>query len=187
MHRHTLSILVVAAALAGCNTQSPAPQSSDKPAQDVAAEQAAASEKQPSIVDPGETAVPFVMTVKGPDTLPDSGEIELVVRVTAQHEFKVPGTLKVELPTAAKLVSGSESESLATIPAGETRRTFKVAVNGKLGPGQQIKVVLDARAPSGAMGAHSEQLYPETPKPTRPSSRVPPPPIARPVGIAPSK
>ena len=185
MYRHTLSILFVAAALAGCNTQQ-APASPDKPAQDVAAEQAAT--EKPTLTDPGETSVPFVLTVKGPDSIPESGELELVVRITAPHEFKVPGTLKIEVPTAAKLVSGNESESFATIPAGETRRTLKFTLGGKLGQGQQIKVVLDARAPTNAMGAHAEQKFPElAPVVTRPSSRVPPPPVGRPVGIAPSK
>ncbi len=183
MHRHALSILVVAAALAGCN-QSPA-QSSDKPAQDVAAEKTA---DKPKLVDPGEASVPFVMTVKGPDTLPDSGEIELVVKITAPHEFKVPGALKVLLPTSAKLVSGNESEAFASIPTGETTRVFRVSLGSKLGLGQQIKVVLDARMPNNAAGAHAEQLFPEiAPQVTKPSSRVPPPPVGRPVGIAPSK
>jgi hypothetical protein len=184
MHRHALSILVVAAALVGCN-QSPA-QSSDKPAGEVAAEQAAS---KPSIVDPGEQSVPFVMTVKGPDALPESGEIELAVKITAQKEFRVPGTLKVLLPTSAKLVSGNETESLASIPAGETTRVYRVSLGGKLGVGQQIKVVLDARAPNAAYGAHSEQMYPEIQQPqaTKPSSRVPPPPISRPIGMPPTK
>lgn len=180
MRRHAFTLVVVAAAaaaLVGCNNNPP--QSSDK----VAAEQPSPSK----LTDPGETSAPFVLAVKGPDSPPDSGDIELSVRITAPREFKAPGTLKVLLPTGAKLLSGNDSESFASIPAGETTRTFRVTLGGKLGIGQQIKVVLDARLPNNAAGAHAERLYPElvAPQATRPSSRVPPPPVGRPIGVAP--
>lgn len=186
MHRHAFTLVVVAAAaaaLVGCNNNPP--QSSDKPAGQVAAEQPSPSK----LTDPGETSAPFVLSLKGPETPPDSGDIELSVTITAPREFKVPGTLKVLLPTGAKLISGSDSESLASIPAGETTRIFRVSLGGKLGVGQQIKVVLDARLPNNAAGAHAERLYPElvAPQATKPSSRVPPPPISRPIGVAPQK
>jgi hypothetical protein len=185
MHRHALTRIVVVAAaavaIAGCNNNPP--QSSDKPAGDVAADAPKVTESSV-----GETSVPFVLTLKGPDTLPDTGDIELTANISAPHEFKVPGTLKIVLPTSAKLASGTDSEAFASIPAGDTTRTFRVTLGGKLGVGQQIKVVLDARAPSGVMGAHAEKLFPElTQQVTRPSPNAPPPPVGRPIGIAPSK
>ena len=162
----------------------------DKPAQPAEAPPSDVAKPQPAVTENSlaETSVPFVLSVRGPDVLPDAGDIELTAKITAPREFKVPGTLSITLPAGARLASGNASEALASIPAGETQRTFKVTLSGKLGAGNQIRFVLDARDPGGSMGAHAVQLFPEvkaTSTSTRTTPNAPPPPVGRPAGKAP--
>lgn len=193
---------LAAAALAACNTNDArAPQVASAPtevappaaanAAPADATNAPADKAQaptaPLEASEGEALGPFVLSLSGPDKVPDQGEIELSAKIDAHREFKVPTTITIELPSAAKLTSGKDRESLASIPAGETTRTFKVAITGKLD--KPIKVIVDARDPAGAMGAHAEKTFPEAKTVyVKPSSNVPPPPVARPpVGRAPSR
>jgi hypothetical protein len=203
MRCHPLSRLALsataAAILVACNTNDArgpqvASAPSDTPAPIAAAPAPSAEEtaatppakaeeapKAPLEASEGEALGPFVLTLRGPDKVPDQGEIELQAKIDAHKEFKVPATITVELPKGAKLTSGKDKESLASIPAGETLRTFKVAIAGKLEA--PIKVIVDARDPAGAMGAHAERAFPEAKATyTRPSSKVPPPPVGRPGG-----
>jgi hypothetical protein len=202
MQRHQLSkmalALAAAALLAGCSTNAPSAASEDPkvaaqpdtaalPAQ-TGAVAAATPPSEPVAAAPnpalenseGEVSVPFVLTLAGPATLPDTGTVEITARITAPHEFKVPATLTIALPKGATLGAGKDAEAMASIPGGETTRLFKVKLTGKLD--QPIRIILDARDPAGTAGAHAERAFPADLKPTstKPASAVPPPPVGRP-------
>jgi len=195
----TIAAAALAALLAGCSTGAPQATSEDprvaaQPDKAVVAtptdapvaappstEQAAAP--KPALENSeGETRAPFVLTLSGPATLPDSGEVEIVALITAPHEFKVPATLSVAVPKGATLSAGKSAESMASIPGGDTKRVFKVKLTSKLD--QPIRIILDAKDPAGSMGAHAERAFPADLKPTaaKPASAVPPPPVGRPGG-----
>ena len=201
MRRHELSriatTIAVAALLAGCSTSAPQAVSEDPkvaaqpdkaaspPQTDVpvaappSTEQAAAP--TPALENSeGETSAPFVLTLSGPATLPDSGEIEITARIDAHRELKVPATLSIALPKGATLSGGKDAESMASIPGGGTTRIFKVKLTGKLD--QPIRIILDAKDPKGTTGAHAERTFPADlkPKAAQPKSAVPPPPVGRP-------
>jgi hypothetical protein len=191
----------LAAALIACNTSDArAPQVSGTPTPEVAvaapaqheapppaeAPQAATPPEQAHPVDTAEQA-PFVLTLRGPSSVPQVGDVQLEALISSPKGFNVPATLSIALPPGARLMSGQENEKLTTIPAGETRRIFKVTLTQK--SETPIKVTIDARDPAGAMGAHAERLFPEPAEPvfTRPSRGVPPPPVARPLGHPPTR
>lgn len=181
----------LAAALIACNTNDArAPQVSGTPAHELAAATptpAPVEAPQPSEhVDTAEQA-PFVLTLRGPSTMPKSGDLDLEALISSPKGYNVPATLSIALPAGARLTAGKENEKLTTIPAGETRRIFKVTLVDKTD--EPIRVTIDARDPAGAMGAHAERLFPEPAEPvfTRPNRGVPPPPVARPLGHPPTR
>ena len=200
MQRHELSRLAIAVAaaalLAGCSTNAPSAASEDpkvasaaqpdkaavpvETAGPVAAPPATAPAKPALENSEGETSVPFVLTLSGPATVPATGAIEITAKITAPHELKVPATLNIALPKGASLASGKASEAMASVPGGDTTRVFKITLTGKLD--QPIRVILDAKDPAGATGAHAERAFPADfkPAPTKPASAVPPPPVGRP-------
>jgi outer membrane murein-binding lipoprotein Lpp len=208
MQRHTLSTIAAtiaaAALLAGCSTSAPQAASEDpkvaaqpdkvaSPTPQDAPPMAPAPTAQAAAPAPAlensesETSAPFILTLSGPATLPDTGEIEITARITAPHEFKVPATLSVALPKGASLSAGKDAESMASIPGGGTTRIFKVKLSGKLD--QPIRITLDAKDPAGTAGAHAERTFPADlkPKAARPSSAVPPPPVGRPGAASPKR
>ncbi len=136
-------------------------------------------EMEPSV----EAQPPFVLSLKGPDSVPDAGDFEITAKIEARVAIATPAMLVVTLPGGAKLVSGKDREALPRVDAGETSRTFKFSVSKMDGP---IKISLDMRDPSGARGAHAERLFPLTPPPgmaappAKTGRAVPPPPVARP-------
>lgn len=197
----TIAAAALAAQLAGCSTSSPQAASEDpkvaaQPDKTVVAaptgtqgaappstEQAAAP--KPALeASEGETRAPFVLTLSGPGPLPDTGEVEIVALISAPHELKVPATLTVAVPKNATLSAGKSSESMASIPGGDTKRAFKIKLTGKLDA--PIRIILDAKDPAGSMGAHAERTFPADLKPAaaKPASAVPPPPVGRPGGAA---
>jgi hypothetical protein len=200
----TLTAAALAAMLAGCSTSSPQSASEDPKvaAQPDKAVVAAAPTDAPVAASPatepaaaprpaaleaseGETRAPFVLTLSGPGALPDTGEVEIVALITAPHEFKVPATLSVAVPKNATLSAGKSSESMASIPGGDTKRAFKIKLTGKLD--QPIRIILDAKDPASTMGAHAERTFPVDFKAAaapaaKPASAVPPPPVGRPGG-----
>jgi hypothetical protein len=199
MLRHGLSNMALtaglAAALIACNTNDArAPQVSAAPTPLAAAP--APVEAAPTPVEAPDHAAhpvdsaeqaPFVLTLQGPSALPQSGDVELVALIASPKGFNVPATLSIALPPGARLMAGQENEKLAAIPTGETRRIFKITLTQKTDT--PIRVVIDARDPAGAMGAHAERLFPEPAEPvyTRPNRGVPPPPVARPLGHPPTR
>lgn len=212
MQRHELSkmamTIAAAALLAGCSTNAPSAASEDPkvaarpdtaavaPVQTGApvaatppSEPVAAAPKPAALENSeGEVNVPFVLTLSGPATLPDTGVVEITAKITAAREFKVPAVLSVAVPKGATLAAGKEAESMASIPGGETTRLFKIKLTGKLD--QPIRIILDARDPAGTAGAHAERLFPADLKPraaTKPASAVPPPPVGRPGAAAAAK
>lgn len=211
MQRHQLSkiatALAAAALLAGCSTNAPSTASEDPkvaaqpdtaaavPVQ-TGAPVAATPPSEPVAAVPkpaalenseGEVNVPFVLTLAGPATLPDTGVVEITAKIIAHREFKVPATLSVAMPKGATLAAGKEAESMASIPGGETTRLFKIKLTGKLD--QPIRIILDAKDPAGTAGAHAERTFPANFKPTatKPASAVPPPPVGRPGAAAAAK
>jgi hypothetical protein len=200
----TIAATALAALLAGCSTSAPQATSEDpkvaaQPDKAVIAvptgapvaappstEQAAAAAPKPALeASEGETRAPFVLTLSGPGALPDTGEVEIAALITAPHEFKVPATLSVAVPKNATLSAGKASESMASIPGGDTKRVFKIKLTGKLD--QPIRIILDAKDPAGTTGAHAERTFPADFKaatPAKPASAVPPPPVGRPGGAA---
>ena len=207
MQRHELSRLattIAAAALAallgGCSTSSPAANEDPKVAAQPDKAVVAAPTDTPVAAPPsteqaapkpaleaseGETRAPFVLTLSGPGTLPDNGEVEIVALISAPHEFKVPAMLTVAVPKNATLSAGKSSESMASIPGGDTKRAFKIKLTGKLDA--PIRIILDAKDPAGSMGAHAERTFPADFKvaaPAKRASAVPPPPVGRPGGAA---
>ena len=191
-----MAIAIAAAALlAGCSTSAPTGSEDPKVATAAQPDKAAApTDTAAPVVAPtapaaarpaleaseGEASVPFVLTLSGPATLPDTGAVEITANITAAHEFKVPATLGIALPKGATLGAGKASEALASIPGGDTIRVFKITLTGKLD--QPIRIILDAKDPAGAAGAHAERTFPADfkPAPTKPASAVPPPPVGRP-------
>lgn len=191
MLRHGLSNMALtaglAAALFACNTNDArAPQVSAAPTPLAAAPTPVEANPPAHPVDSAEQA-PFVLTLQGPSALPQSGDVEIVALISSTKGFNVPATLSIALPPGARLMAGQESEKLAAIPTGETRRIFKITLTQKTDT--PIRVVIDARDPAGAMGAHAERLFPEPAEPvfTRPNRGVPPPPVARPLGHPPTR
>jgi hypothetical protein len=193
--------IAAAALLAGCSTSSPQAASedpkvaaqpdkalvaapTDAPVAAPPSTEQAAAPKPVLEASEGETRAPFVLTLSGPGALPDTGEVEIVALITAPHEFKVPATLSVAVPKNATLSAGKSSESMASIPGGDTKRAFKIKLTGKLD--QPIRIILDAKDPAGSMGAHAERTFPADLKPAaaKPASAVPPPPVGRPGGAA---
>ncbi|MEP7124040.1 MAG: hypothetical protein ABJE95_24145 [Byssovorax sp.] len=193
----TIAAAAVVALVAGCSTSAPqatsedpkmavqpdkaatptpteAPVAAPPPTQQAAAPRPALENSE------GETSAPFVLTLSGPAALPDTGEVEIVALITAHHEFKVPATLTIAVPKGAALSAGKASESMASIPGGDTKRSFKIKLTAKLDA--PIRVILDAKDPAGSMGAHAERVFPEGLKPAaaKPASTVPPPPVGRP-------
>jgi hypothetical protein len=145
--------------------------------------QPAQEPQQPPVLEhsPLASSAPFVVTLKGPTTPPQSGEVELTMVIDAAKPMKVPTNISVTLPSSAKLTSGQMKETLAELPGGKTTRTFKVSLSGKLT--DPIRVIVDSKDPGGAFGARAERLYPETPEVqyNKPFSKsVPPPPVGRP-------
>lgn len=209
MQRHDLSrmalAIAAAALLAGCSTNAPSAASEDPkvasaaqpgkaavPAEAippvVVAPPATAPAEAPALENAAfETTVPFILTLSGPATLPDTGAVEITAKITAAHELKVPATLSIALPKGASLAAGKDSEAMTSIPGGETTRVFKVKLASKLD--QPIRIILDAKAPSGATGAHAERSFPADMKPAaaKPASAIPPPPVGRPGAAAPAK
>lgn len=156
----------------------PAPTAAAPEAQAGAVKKPTPEEMEPST----EAQPPFVLSLKGPDTVPDAGEIELTAKIEARTAIATPAVLLVTLPGGAKLVSGKDREALPRVEAGETTRTFKFSVSKMDGP---IKIALDMRDPSGARGAHAERLFPTTAPagmaaPAKTTRAVPPPPVSRP-------
>ena len=203
MQRNQLSRMAIAIAaaalLAGCSTSSPTVASEDPkvaaaaqpdkaPAADTAGAVAAppAAPAKPALESSeGEASVPFILTLSGPATVPDTGTVEITAKITAAHEFKVPATLSIAVPKGATLASGKASEAMASVPGGDTTRVFKITLSGKLD--QPIRISLDAKDPAGTAGAHAERTFPASLKPaapTKPASAVPPPPVGRPGGAA---
>lgn len=154
-------------------------------AQPQAGAATAAKKPTPEEMEPStEAQPPFVLSLKGPDTVPDAGEFELTAKIEARVAIATPATLVVTLPGGAKLVSGKDREALPSVAAGETTRTFKFAVSKMDGP---IKITLDMKDAAGTRGAHAERLFPSTapagmkaPTPAKTTRDVPPPPVARP-------
>ena len=196
--------IAIAALLAGCSTNAPSAASEDPKVASAARPDKAAVPAEaiaPVVVAPPatapvvapalenaafETTVPFILTLSGPATLPDTGAVEITAKITAAHEFKAPATLSIALPKGASLGAGKESEAMASIPGGETIRVFKVKLASKLD--QPIRIILDAKAPGGAAGAHAERSFPaEVKAAAKPVSAVPPPPVGRPGAAAPAK
>ncbi len=207
MQRHELSRVAIAIAaaalLAGCSTNAPtaasedpkvasaaqadkavAPAQTDTPVAAPPATAPVAAAKPALEASEGEASAPFVLTLSGPATLPATGSVDITAKITAAHELRVPATLNIALPKGASLAAGKASESMASVPGGETTRVFTVKLTGKLD--QPIRVILDAKDPAGATGAHAERAFPADFKPaaTKPPSAVPPPPVGRPGAAA---
>lgn len=188
-----ISLLLVA----GCSSSdakappaSPAPaeQAATPPAVETAAAPApeAKAEARPAAEDLERSQLaagaPFVVTLSGPGTPPESGQIDLTMVIDVPSPLKSPAQIAVILPKNTTLVSGAAQESLPELAAGKLTRTYKVKVEGKLV--EPVRVVVESKDPAGKMGARSEQTYPEraaTPY-KRPYSdgKVPPPPGGRP-------
>lgn len=130
---------------------------------------------------------PFVLSLSGPKDLPAAGgEVAIEATITSARGFAAPATISVVLPKGATLASGLAQESLPSIAAGTTRRSFKVLV--RAGSSEPIRVAVDARSADGAMGAHAERLLPEVTAFKYDRNRaVPPPPVSRPIGHAPTR
>lgn len=162
------------------------PQATPEVAPPSSAPAVAAHKPTPEEMEPStEAQPPFVLTLKGPDTVPDAGEIEIVAKIEARVAIATPATLVVTLPGGAKLVGGKDREALPSVAAGETSRTFRFQVSKMDGP---IKIALDMKDAAGSRGAHAERLFPSTPPAggikapgAAPGKReVPPPPVSRP-------
>ncbi|MCC6648696.1 MAG: hypothetical protein IT374_24420 [Polyangiaceae bacterium] len=159
---------------AAAPTAQPQPTAAEAPPKPAGTDLEKSTEAQP----------PFVLTLKGPDKVPDAGDFEVIAKIDARVALSTPATLVVTLPGGAKLVSGKDREALPSIAAGETLRTFKFSVTKMDGP---IKIALDMRDPAGARGAHAERIFPETSPsmgitgaPAKTTRAVPPPPVSRP-------
>lgn len=158
------------------------PAAEAQPTPSVAVQKPKGEDLEPST----EAQPPFVLSLKGPETVPDAGEIEIVAKIEARVAIATPATLVVTLPSGAKLVGGKDREALPSVAAGDTIRTFKFQVSKMDGP---IKITLDMKDAAGSRGAHAERLFPSTPPagikapgaaPAKTTREVPPPPVARP-------
>ena len=154
----SVGVLAGALLLSACN-RTPAAQetSTDSKTQTVAPMQ------EPGI------RVPLIMTLRGPDPAPASGDITMDIEITTTMGLRAPVELKVALPEGAELVSGQLTESLNIAAAGKLQR--QVTIRTKSALSTPVVVTADARDPKGAYGLHAERKYPA------PSLR---PPMARP-------
>jgi hypothetical protein len=105
------------------------------------------------------------------------------MHLVAPHEFRVPAAISIALPKGAALRSGTDGERLATIPEGETTRTFKVNLMAKLV--EPIHVIVEAR--DNGVGARADRTVPEGAQALPiANTKVPRPPVGRPSGQAPA-
>ncbi len=200
---HVARALVAAAAaalLAGCNSgDATAPPTTPAGEQAAAAQPTPPADKAPEAkadpppapeaveASPLAAGAPFEVTVKGPATPPDKGDLELSVVIDVAAELKVPTDIDVVVPKGATLTSGQTHETLASLAKGQLTRTYKLSVSGKLT--EPVRILVEAKNPSGKSGVRAEKLYPEaapTPYNKPYSNGVPPPPVGRP-GAAPPK
>lgn len=136
-----------------------------------------AAEQPPTIeasnIEHSNESAPVVLKLES--TQLDRGRVSLLAHIDATSAFTIPVNLSVELPEGAKLVEGTQRETLQGLEAGRSTRAFVIELPEGVG---SVKVVLDGKQPEGAFGFHAEKMYPELPK--RQFIRGATPPSARP-------
>jgi len=140
--------------LASCN------QRKDSASKPVAAEPAPSTTPAPEPTRPPEpVTAPFTVMLQAPDKAV-KGPVELSIDIDSQKGFAGETEISVQLPKAAKLVSGAANEKLQSLPQGKTTRTFKITAP-KLSADDPVRIVVEGRDPKGTFGARAERVYPE--------------------------
>jgi hypothetical protein len=102
---------------------------------------------------------PFTVMLQAPDKAV-KGPVELSIDIDSQKGFAGETEISVQLPKAAKLVSGAANEKLQSLPQGKTTRTFKITAP-KLSAADPVRIIVEGRDPKGTFGARAERVYPE--------------------------
>lgn len=141
--------------------------------------QESTTDNTPQVVAPAQEPgirVPLILTLRGPDPAPTSGDITMDIEIQANMGIRAPVEMKVALPDGAELVSGQLAETLNITAAGKLQRQLVIRTKAPLT--NPVVVTADARDPKGAYGLHAERKYPAPPEATvRAGAR---PPMARP-------
>ena len=173
-------VLAVALALAaGCNKQAePTPQLVSPAKSTVAADKPNATDFEHSSM--ADSEVPFVLELVTPKAIPAKGEtFEVTAVIQANKGWSTPTKIAISLPKGAKLVAGDVRETLADLPAGETKRVFRIKLDERLTDADPVAVKVDMRDAQGRFGASAKRAFPER-KVVTPTSNVPKPPMGRP-------
>jgi hypothetical protein len=120
-----------------------------------------------------------VLHLRGPDPIPQAGDIRLDLDIVVNDGFQMPVVLNVRVPQGAALVSGLATEQLSLPHPGKLVRTYIVRTSGPLAA--PVQVTADSQHPSGISGIHAERYFPPPAAPAygQPGVR---PPVGRPPG-----
>lgn len=178
---------LAALAAAACNSAPPEPVTQPGPQLDAAA---APAEEAPELraedlehSEGADAQAPFVLTLDGPKSLPEGGGlVTLTAKLDAPRSIDAPTTITISLPPGSSLQKGVESEKLTAMPQGGLERVFEVMVPADFDRDQPIEVAVNLVHPTKKFGAHAKRQYPEALATAKPSTRVPRPPVGRPIG-----
>lgn len=112
------AIVAVVSVLAACNNKAPA--GNDNPG------------SGPAVVANETTRAPLILKLRGPDPVPNSGDILLDLDIEVREPLSLPVTLKVMPPDGATLVSGQATEAVAFTQTGTFKRQYVVHTNAAL-------------------------------------------------------
>lgn len=181
MPQMSLLVVALAASTAACNSSNDAPPPQLAPATNN--EPAPSPEKRNEMAESLEqseldSAVPFVLTIDVPEHERSGNTITVHATIDAPRQLNAAASINVVLPKGASIDEGDASETMAYLPAGQTKRVFKVT--GDFDAAKPVKVQVQVKDPNGAFGAYAERVFPEPPAaPVKPRA-VPNPPVSRP-------
>lgn len=124
----------------------------------------------------GGMSAPLFLNLRGPDPLPNGGNITIDVEIVVNEPIRAPITLQVLLPQGAQFVSGNPTETLSLPQAGKLYRQFIVTSPGPLAAPVLVRAF--PATPSATSGFLAERQYPPKANVVQPPSRRPP--VARP-------
>lgn len=154
-------VAVVSILAAGCSNKTPS-------ADDKVASEPIANET---------TRAPLVLRLRGPEPLPNSGDIVLDLDIVVREPLSLPVTLKVTPPGGATLVSGQATESISFTQTGTFKRQYTVHTNAALA--SPVVVTAEMIGPDNSFGLRARREYPAAPPAVMPNNNHRPP-VARP-------
>lgn len=153
-------VAVVSILAAGCSNKTPAV--SDGPGNEPVANET--------------TRAPLVLRLRGPEPIPNGGDIVLALDIVVREPLSLPVTLQVTPPDGATLVSGQANESVSFTQTGTFKRQYTVHTTAALST--PVVVTAEMVGPDNSFGLRARREYPAPPPVVMPQGKRPP--ISRP-------